>query len=207
MLWSQLWRVPPLHVHCFMSTRPQHAGSMLHCVRQACCVSQSMQQYGASGGVGKQEPVVSVQCISSRTMLHILYNYSSRCCKSSTACLPVVCNPQTHGPDSAAHNCIGMLHNTGDFNTLGAVGHNVDDAIWEHQAAAIGLSGRLRVSVQQMHLNTLTCLDLLDNMSACRWSFQSHLIRIKYSISYIHPCNSSSHKKRPAYNLWKNYRQ
>ena len=136
-----------------MSTRPQHAGSMLHCcVRQACCVSQSMQQYGASGGVGKQEPVVSVQCISSRTMLHMLYNYSSRCCKSSTACLPVVCNPQTHGPDSAAHNCIGMLHNTGDFNTLGAVGHNVDDAIWEHQAAAIGLSGRLRVSVQQMHL-------------------------------------------------------
>ena len=65
----------------------------------------------------------------------------------------------------------------------------------------IGLAGTLLVSMQQVHLNTLTCVHLLDNMSACKLCDKLHLLHNKYSntISYIHPCSSSSHKKRPAY--------
>ncbi len=35
-----------------------------------------------------------------------------------------------------------------------ADGHDVEGAIWVQQATAIGLAGRLPVSVQQMYLNT-----------------------------------------------------
>ena len=42
-------------------------------------------------------------------------------------------------------------------------------------ATAIGLAGRLPVSVQQMHLNTLICVNLLDNMSTCRIVISSYI--------------------------------
>ena len=196
-------------MHCFMTTRPycrKHAALLCKASMPMCAVS-----YGACNVTvplevlaSKNHPSFEHECISPHSCNWQMAQRPSSNANLCWACIVRMLLEVYASKDNLLfeHKC------TSSHSCNLQMGTTLRVQSWYISYCSWFLNRRILVSVQQMHLIILTCLNLVDNVSACKTVYQitfaPHQV---HRISYIRPCSSSSHKKRPAYKFKTNYRR